>query len=93
MSGICGSVELQLQYCLEHECYVLEDEIIAQDLSQYIDQIINQLPPKQQEVFTLSRRQMLTYKEIAEQLGISEKTVETHIYQALKFIRKGLEKI
>ena len=67
-----------------------EDEIIAQDLSEYIDRIIEQLPPKQQETFNLSRRQMMTYKEIAQQLGISEKTVEAHIYQALKYIRKKL---
>ena len=76
----------------EKEYDISEDEIIAQDLSQYIDKIIEQLPPKQQEVFNLSRRQMLTYREIAQQLGISEKTVEAHIYQSLKFIRKELER-
>ena len=76
---------------LEHERYMQEDEIIAQDLAQYIDNIVEQLPPKQQETFKMSRQQMLTYKEIAEQLGISAKTVESHIYQALKFIRKKLE--
>ncbi len=76
---------------LEQEYYMPEDEIVTQDLSQFIDKIIGQLPPKQQEVFNLSRQQMLTYKEIAGQLGISEKTVEAHIYQALKFIRKQIE--
>ena len=77
---------------LENEYDMPEDEIIAQDLSQYIDKIVEQLPPKQQEVFNMSRRQMLTYKEIAEQLGISEKTVESHIYQALKFIRQAINR-
>jgi len=77
---------------LEKESYMPEDEIIAQDLSQYIDKIVEQLPAKQQEVFKLSRHQMLTYREIAEQLGISEKTVESHIYQALKFIRKEIKR-
>ena len=68
-----------------------EDEIIAQDLANFIDRITEQLPPKQQEVFNLSRQKMMTYREIAQQLGISEKTVEAHIYQALRFIRKNLE--
>lgn len=76
---------------LEQEYDMPEDEIIAQDLSRYIDKIIEQLPPKQQEVFTLSRRQILTYKEIAEQLGISEKTVEAHIHQAIRYIRKMIK--
>jgi len=75
---------------LEKEYYMLEDEIITQDLSQDIDKIVDQLPPKQQEVFNLSRRQMFTYKEISAKLGISEKTVESHIYQALKTIRKEI---
>ncbi|MDR2039723.1 MAG: RNA polymerase sigma-70 factor [Bacteroidales bacterium] len=74
----------------ENENQLLEDEISTQDLSRYIDEIVNKLPPKQQEVFMLSRKQMLTYKEISAQLNISEKTVEAHIYQVLKTIRKYL---
>lgn len=76
---------------LEQEYDMLEDEIIVRDLSQYINHIIEQLPPKQQEVFNLSRQQLLPYKEIAKQLNISEKTVEAHIYQAIKYIRKNME--
>ena len=76
---------------LEQEYDTPEDKIIAHDLAQFIDSIVEQLPPKQQEVFNLSRREMLTYKEIAQQLGISEKTVEAHIYQALRHIRKNLK--
>ena len=76
---------------LEQECYLLEEEMVAQDLSQFIDKIVAQLPPKQREVYNLSRRQMLSYKEIAKRLGISEKTVEAHIYQALKTIRNKLK--
>lgn len=76
---------------LEQESHVQEDEIIAKDLSQYIDDITEKLPPKQQKIFNLSRKQFLTHKEIASQMGISEKTVEAHIYQALKNIRKYME--
>ena len=76
---------------LQNEYYMLEDDIVAHNLAQYINNIVEQFPPKQREVFNLSRRQMLSYKEIAAQLNISEKTVESHIYQALKTIRKKLE--
>ncbi len=77
---------------VEQEYEQPEEEIVAQDLSQYIDNIVGQFPPKQQEVFNLSRKQMLSHKEIAEKLGIAEKTVKAHIYQVLSKIRVCLEK-
>mgnify|MGYP001025160446 CR=1 FL=1 len=46
--------------------------------------------PRQQEIFRMSREQNLTYKQIAEQLSISEKTVEYHMGLALKYLRKNL---
>ena len=49
---------------------------------------LNRLPPKQREVFVLSRQQGLSYPEIAERQGVSVKTVEAHIMQALKTLRK-----
>ncbi|MGI4832782.1 MAG: RNA polymerase sigma-70 factor [Janthinobacterium lividum] len=48
---------------------------------------LNELPPKQREAFMLSRQQGLSYPEIAERQGVSVKTVETHIMQALKTLR------
>ncbi|MFR6202693.1 MAG: sigma factor-like helix-turn-helix DNA-binding protein, partial [Bacteroides fragilis] len=40
--------------------------------------------------FHLSREEHLSYKEIAIRLSISEKTVERHINEALKFLRKNI---
>ncbi|NML66343.1 RNA polymerase sigma-70 factor [Hymenobacter sp. RP-2-7] len=48
---------------------------------------LDKLPPKQREAFLLSRQQGLSYPEIAERQGVSVKTVETHIMQALKTLR------
>jgi RNA polymerase sigma-70 factor (ECF subfamily) len=42
------------------------------------------------EVFELSRKQHLSHKEIAEQLGISEKTVKSQVNNALKILRVKL---
>lgn len=72
------------------ESYSIEEEIEASDLREYIECLISQLPPRCQEVFRLSREQNLTYKEIAEQLSLSEKTVEHHISHALKFLKEKL---
>ncbi|WP_025144063.1 RNA polymerase sigma-70 factor [Pedobacter jeongneungensis] len=49
---------------------------------------IERLPVQCRKVFKLSRFEHLKYKEIASQLGISEKTVENHIGNALKILRE-----
>ncbi|WP_316825863.1 RNA polymerase sigma-70 factor [Pedobacter miscanthi] len=49
---------------------------------------IERLPVQCRKVFKLSRFEQLKYKEIASQLGISERTVENHIGNALKILRE-----
>ncbi|EFC75315.1 Probable RNA polymerase sigma factor fecI [Segatella buccae] len=49
------------------------------------------LPDKCRQVFLMSKRDNMKYQEIAQGLGISEKTVEHHISKALKTLR-GKEK-
>lgn len=51
---------------------------------------ISQMPTKQREIFELSRDDGLTYKEIAEIKGISEKTVEGHMGRALLLLKEEL---
>lgn len=51
---------------------------------------VQEMPPVRRQVFILSRFQGLTYQQIADQLSISAKTVEGHITQALKDLRKQL---
>ncbi|HLR26130.1 MAG TPA: RNA polymerase sigma-70 factor [Fodinibius sp.] len=53
-----------------------------------VKRAIQNLPQRQREVFMLSRYEHMTYKEIAEILGISVSTVETHISRALETLRK-----
>ena len=72
------------------QSYNIDEELDAADLHAYINSIIEQLLPRQQEVFRLSREHQLTYQEIAQKLQISIKTVERHMGEALKFLRKNL---
>lgn len=51
---------------------------------------LKQLPPMRRKVIELSHLHGYAYKEIAEKLNISIKTVDNHIYQALKQLRKIL---
>ncbi|MBK7571429.1 MAG: sigma-70 family RNA polymerase sigma factor, partial [Bacteroidetes bacterium] len=52
---------------------------------------IESLPEQCRLVFKLSRFEELKYAEIAEQLGISIKTVENHMGKALKIMREQLK--
>lgn len=70
--------------------YDIEEEIDAKNLGEYIDLLIADLPPRRREIFNLSRKENKSYKEISLLLGVSEKTVENQIGEALKFLRKNL---
>ncbi len=65
-------------------------EVETEDLRQYIRTLVEMLPARQQEVFKLSRNEGFSYKEIAEKLHITPKTVERHINEVLKQLRRKL---
>lgn len=71
--------------------YDIENELEASDLSEYIERLLKMLPTRQQEVFYLSRKEHLTYKEIATRLQVTEKVVEHSISDVLMFLRKNLK--
>lgn len=62
----------------------------AKELHTKIDRTLAELPPKCRQVFTLSRNENLTNKEIAMELNISVSTVEKHIGKALNLLRNSL---
>lgn len=68
-----------------------DDEIETQtELFQKIEESISELPEKRQEIFRLSRQEGLKYREIAEKMNISVKTVETQMGMAIKTLREKL---
>ena len=69
-----------------------EEALLYEELADEIEQIIKHLPPQCQRVFMLSRFENKKYKEIADELGISVKSVEAHISKALDTLRKSLKK-
>jgi len=54
-------------------------------------QAIKELPERGHRIYMLSRKDGLTYKEIAQVLDISPKTVESHMSRSLKKLRKKLK--
>lgn len=75
------------------EEYLLSDQIEFDELNAQVNQMVAELPEKQREVFLLSRKEGLSYKEIASKLGIAEKTVEYHISQAIGVLKKKLKEL
>jgi len=68
-----------------------EDWMDGNELQKKINDTIDKLPPERKKVFVMSRFENLKYKEIAEQLDISVKTVENQMGKALKFLREELK--
>lgn len=76
---------------LEQGEYMTDNYIRQKEFSELIEQEIDALPDKMREVFVLSRKHYRSRKEIAEQLGISEKTVKNQINHALKILRGKID--
>ena len=67
-------------------------EVMLNDLKSLISHALQQLTPRQREIFEMRREAQLSHKEIADKLGISINTVQEHISTSLKLIRTYLIK-
>lgn len=70
-----------------------EAEIVLrnEEIRRAVEEAVGHLPERCREIFVLSKMQEMSNKEIAEQLGISVKTVEAQMTKALSYLRKELE--
>lgn len=73
------------------ETYELTDEIQYNELNQKFQDLLNELTPRQKEIFQLSREEGLTNEEIAKKLGISVQTVKNHLVTTLSFFKTKLD--
>lgn len=75
----------------DHGENVIEQEFNKTELEHALYLAIGELPPKCKMIFKLNRFEGLSNKEIAEQLKLSKRTVETQISKALKILRAKLQ--
>lgn len=83
------SLELSNELALTTD-HSTDENILQKQLEESVLTSINKLPEKTRLIFTLSRYEEMTYKEIAHQLDISIKAVEKHMSKALKLMHDYL---
>ncbi len=89
-----AKVVMKFQQELSEETSLQESPQAALEKKEFREKLlacIAALPEKPRLVFMMSRMENLSYKEIAERLDISIKTVESHIGNALKALRQSLQ--
>jgi RNA polymerase sigma-70 factor (ECF subfamily) len=75
------------------EEFQMQSQLEFNEVKSGINQVVSQLPEKRRQIFILSRTEGLSNREIAQQLNISEKTVEDHITHAIKKIKTSLKEM
>jgi RNA polymerase sigma-70 factor (ECF subfamily) len=85
-------MEDQLSYHLQVHSEDPAELMQYEEVAELISSTLEDLPERTREIFELNRQEGLKYREIAERLSISVKTVEANMGKALKALRTSLRK-
>lgn len=69
---------------------IADNPLLFKEQQNLLNELVDSLPDDCKEAFLLSREEDLTYKQIAEQLNVSIKTVEKRISKSLKYLRENI---
>lgn len=89
-------IEIVRQYETEYGSSVLdnydtENYILYSDLYTHLSRALEKIPDLYKEAFVLNRFEGLKYREIAEKLNVSERTIEVRVSKTLDLLRKQLK--
>jgi RNA polymerase sigma-70 factor (ECF subfamily) len=82
--------QLHVAYSMKNKSEQAHPRMIGKELENKFREALNELPEQCRTVFQLSRFEDMKYKDIADKLDISVKTVENHMGKALKLLRTKL---
>lgn len=86
--NLVDSDELNIE--LSDKSISSQQDLEYKELENYLNEVIDKLPEKCRLVFILNRFEELSYKEVAEKLEISVKTVENQMSKALRILRQEM---
>lgn len=68
------------------------EHLDAERINREVNEVLASLPPRYGEIYRMSRREGLGYRDIAERMGLSVKSVEKYMMKTLAALRKRLRK-
>ncbi len=68
-----------------------DERVMDRELALRVSQAIASLPPRAREVYVLNREYHMTYRAIADRLGVTVKAVEANMARAFRVLREVLE--
>lgn len=83
--------EMEIHCQIESLSRIQDDYLEFRELTEKIDAAVKNLPDHCRVVFEMSRFEDMKNREIAEKLGVSQKTVEAHLTKSLKILRSELK--
>ncbi|RQP18919.1 MAG: sigma-70 family RNA polymerase sigma factor [Parapedobacter sp.] len=84
------NLRLQLLPSIARSYTHIEESIDEEENKSLLYSVLDKLPPKRRQVFVLCKIENKSYRDVGEMLDISENTVNDHIREANKFIKKHL---
>ncbi|MBY5956889.1 RNA polymerase sigma-70 factor [Membranicola marinus] len=85
------SYRTSLYETIQHNEPAAIKRLMQEDFNSRLHFILDTLPPRQKEVFELSKLHGLSHDEIAAKLNISNKTVRNHLFEAMKYLREKMQ--
>lgn len=79
------NTEQWLKYCDSEDA--VHDSVYANEIALLTMMTVKAMPEQRRKVFVMSREEGLSNAEIAQKTGLSQRTVERHIYLALKELK------
>ena len=67
------------------------ESLLRNEVQELIDEALRQMPEKTKNIFMMNRYEWKSYQEIAQETGLSIKSIEYHISKALKILRHELK--
>ncbi len=69
---------------------LIDERYLAREMEAALQRAIEDLPPRARQILRMRLERQLTYREIADELGIAVKTVEMHLTRGIAALRSAL---